>query len=86
MKRNRRLLRASEIGEYVYCRRAWWLRRVQELEPENRRQLEAGIARHAAHGRAVRCAALFYRTGYVLLAAAATLSVVVVVLSLVLAH
>ncbi|HEX7586741.1 MAG TPA: hypothetical protein VF478_00345 [Anaerolineae bacterium] len=49
-----RILRASEIGEYVFCHRAWWLHRVLGVEQANRPQLDAGIARHADHGRAVR--------------------------------
>ncbi len=29
-------IRASEIGEYVYCRRAWWLRRARGVPAGNR--------------------------------------------------
>jgi len=49
-----RILRASEIGEYVFCHRAWWLHRVLDIESANREQMGAGVARHAAHGRAVQ--------------------------------
>ena len=49
-----RILRAGEIGEYVFCHRAWWLDRVQGIESANREDLDAGVARHAAHGRAVQ--------------------------------
>ncbi len=48
------ILRASEIGEYVFCRRAWWLRRVRGLESASHAQMETGIAQHARHGRAAR--------------------------------
>jgi CRISPR/Cas system-associated exonuclease Cas4 (RecB family) len=46
-------IRASEVGEYTYCARSWWLRRVAGEEPEGRERREAGVALHAAHGRAV---------------------------------
>ncbi|MCC7360433.1 MAG: hypothetical protein IT317_13205 [Anaerolineales bacterium] len=48
-----RVVRASEIGEYVFCHRAWWLRHVQGYASANTRQLEAGAATHARHGRLV---------------------------------
>lgn len=47
------ILRASEVGEYVYCARAWWLRRVGGLEPAGRERREHGTALHRRHGRAV---------------------------------
>lgn len=51
-KANRRIIRASEIGAYVYCRRAWWLRQVGGFEPQNR-NFEDGIQAHAQHGKLV---------------------------------
>lgn len=47
-------IRASEIAEYVYCRRAWWLRHVRHIAPANTRQLQAGTRHHEQHGRLVR--------------------------------
>ena len=49
----RRWIRASEIGEYSYCRRAWWLRHVAGYVPAGRERRERGVALHAAHGRHV---------------------------------
>jgi len=49
------VIRASEIGAYVYCRRAWWLRRVAGFEPEDSGQrFAAGIAAHVRHGERLR--------------------------------
>ena len=48
------MIRASEVGEYVYCARAWWLRRVAGEEPAGQERRELGTAMHVAHGRAVR--------------------------------
>jgi CRISPR/Cas system-associated exonuclease Cas4 (RecB family) len=47
------IIRASEVGEYVYCAHAWWLRRVAGLEPAGRERRELGTALHRRHGRAV---------------------------------
>lgn len=47
------VIRASEIGEYVHCERAWWLGRVQGVENANRAIMDAGTERHQAHGQRV---------------------------------
>ena len=47
------IIRASEIGEYAYCARAWWLRRVQGVSTRNVASLQGGQHAHDRHGRAV---------------------------------
>jgi hypothetical protein len=47
-----RLIRASEIGQWAYCQRAWWLAR-QGHPNRNTAYLEAGTIAHAVHGRRV---------------------------------
>ena len=61
------IVRASELGSYAYCHRAWWLRYVAHAEPGSagRARLEAGTDRHAAHGRAVWLAGWLWRAGLV---------------------
>lgn len=54
-----RPIRASEIGEYLFCRRAWWLRHVQGYTSANVRELSEGTVAHAAHGRTVWAASAF---------------------------
>jgi len=44
-------VRASDISDYVYCGRSWWLQRVRGFASQNRRQLEAGSNYHRQHGR-----------------------------------
>ncbi len=51
------VIRASDIGNYLYCRRAWWYRK-QGVEPENRAELAAGAELHQRHGRKVLAASL----------------------------
>ena len=50
-----RVIRASEIGEYDYCSRAWWYKHVAKISPGGGTsgRLDAGIAAHREHGRAV---------------------------------
>lgn len=60
-------IRASEIGDYVYCRRAWWLRRVRAIASANVTQMSAGTAHHAQHGRLVERSLLLRRLAYVAL-------------------
>lgn len=49
-----KVIRASEISAYVYCRRAWWLSRVAGYRPENAQALARGTRYHQQHGRLVR--------------------------------
>ncbi len=53
MARGPELIRASEIGEYVYCSRAWWMRRVLGYQPTGQARRDHGVMLHARHGRAV---------------------------------
>ena len=52
-----RIIRASELGEYLYCRRAWWLHHVEGLASANQGVMAEGTAVHAGHGRLVAVAA-----------------------------
>ena len=69
-----RMIRASEIGSHLYCRRAWWYRK-QGVESENQAELAAGTELHVQHGRSVLAAGLLQVAGYVLLLAAIALLV-----------
>lgn len=60
-------IRASEIGDYVYCRRAWWLRRGCGAASANATQMQAGTRHHEQHGRLVRRAIWAQRVAYVAL-------------------
>lgn len=61
-----RTIRASEIGTYLYCRRAWWYRK-QGVESANQSELSAGTSLHRQHGRTVLASALTRTVGLLLL-------------------
>jgi CRISPR/Cas system-associated exonuclease Cas4 (RecB family) len=65
-----KIIRASEIGEYLYCNRSWWLRRVQGRTSQNVRELTAGTAHHEAHGRMVQRANITQKLALLFLFAA----------------
>lgn len=67
-------IRASEVGEFVYCARAWWLRRVAGEEPAGQARRDQGTLLHARHGRSVALSGrLLWVAGLLLLAAIALL-------------
>jgi hypothetical protein len=47
-----RIIRASEIGTYQFCQRAWWYQ-LQGYEPENKVEMTGGSELHEKHGRVV---------------------------------
>jgi len=61
-----RTIRASEIGVFLFCQRAWWYQR-QGVESDNLVQMRAGSSVHAAHGRAVQTAGCLQTIAYGLL-------------------
>lgn len=69
------IIRASDIGTYLYCRRAWWYRK-QGVESENRAEMATGTELHRKHGRKVLAAGLLRTLSLVLFLIALTLLVV----------
>lgn len=53
-RRGGKLIRASEVGEYVYCARAWRLRKDGFEPTASGARFEAGRLWHAEHGEGVR--------------------------------
>jgi len=48
MARNQRTIRASEIGAFLYCQRAWWYRRMN-APAINTAELAGGEDFHRLH-------------------------------------
>jgi CRISPR/Cas system-associated exonuclease Cas4 (RecB family) len=46
-------VRASALGEYVFCARAWWLRREGVQPTRGGEARAAGTRWHEGHGRSV---------------------------------
>lgn len=60
------VIRSSDIGNYLYCRRAWWYKK-QGVESENQAELATGTELHRQHGRKVLASSLTRTVGLVLL-------------------
>jgi CRISPR/Cas system-associated exonuclease Cas4 (RecB family) len=60
------VIRSSDIGNYLYCRRAWWYRK-QGYESANQAELTTGTEIHRKHGRKVLAATLNRSLGMVFL-------------------
>jgi len=63
------IIRASDIGSYLYCRRAWRYRK-DGVESENQAEMAAGTEIHRRHGLNTLSATLLRTLGMILLLAA----------------
>jgi len=48
------VIHASELGQFAFCRSAWWLERVRGLPATNVAARTRGNTLHQEHGRRVR--------------------------------
>lgn len=48
-------IRATEVAEYAFCARSWWLKRVQGVTAESE-ALQVGIEAHEAAGERIATA------------------------------
>ena len=69
------IIRASEISQYAYCARAWWLGRVRGYRSANLVAMRQGEERHRAHGRTV---VGYHRLRWIALALLALAAVLIV--------
>jgi hypothetical protein len=60
------IIRSSDIGNYLYCRRAWWYKK-QGVVSENQAELVAGTELHRQHGRKVIASGVTRTIGLILL-------------------
>jgi CRISPR/Cas system-associated exonuclease Cas4 (RecB family) len=69
-----KVIRSSDIGNYLYCRRAWMYRQ-QGFQSENQAELASGTELHRVHGRKVMALGISRTIGLILLLTALVLLV-----------
>ena len=67
-----RTLRASEIGTYLFCKRAWWYQ-GQGIASSNQVEMAAGSDLHHQHGRVTLVAGLLRLLAWLVLLGALVL-------------
>jgi CRISPR/Cas system-associated exonuclease Cas4 (RecB family) len=72
-----RTIRASDIGAYVYCQRAWWYQE-RGYESGNQEEMAMGSEMHYQHGRRVMVSGCIQMAAYGLLLIALVLMAVYV--------
>ena len=74
------VIRASELGQYAFCARAWWLGQVLGYRSTNLAAMRQGDAGHKAHGSQVVQYQRLQRIGFVLILLAAAALVAALIL------
>ena len=59
-------IRASEIGSWLFCARAWWYQR-QGVPSSNQAGMDSGTLSHRQHGRSVFTSSLTRLLGWLAL-------------------
>jgi hypothetical protein len=78
--KDRSLVRASDIGAWAYCRRAWFLAQVKGVAHQRPEVLAAGSDAHRRHGQRVMQAGRARNAGLWLVVAGVVLVVAVALL------
>jgi hypothetical protein len=61
------LIRASELTQYSFCQRAWWLSTVKQVQVNNQAALVRGTQTHRHHSRHVQAALRWRQASFFLL-------------------
>ena len=59
-----KIIRASEIGTYQFCNRAWWYQ-LKGYVPENKAEMAGGIEIHEKHSRVVMASSCLQGIAYI---------------------
>lgn len=60
-----RKIRASELGNFLYCQRSWWYD-LQGEKSENQTEMDLGSQVHSVHAKGVKQGSLLQRLALVL--------------------
>ncbi|MBN1994336.1 MAG: hypothetical protein JW953_16685 [Anaerolineae bacterium] len=82
MKKNLALIRASELTQYDFCHRAWWLGSVKNMRPADPSDQARGVQFHSRHARQIRAALRWHYVGLALLGGGSFLLILTVVFSM----
>jgi hypothetical protein len=67
------LIRASELNQYSFCHRAWWLGTIKQVPANNQAVLAHGIQTHRLHSYQVRVALRWHQASFFLFCGGAIL-------------
>jgi CRISPR/Cas system-associated exonuclease Cas4 (RecB family) len=59
-----KVIRASEVGSYLFCKRAWWYQQ-HGYSSDNQIELAGGSEMHEKHGRLVTTSKRLKFVGYI---------------------
>ena len=69
-----RKVRASELGSFSYCQRAWWYQQ-QGMPSENQGAMDAGSHEHREYNRGVKLAVFYWWLALAILVVAIVLAI-----------
>lgn len=64
-----RVIKASELGSFLYCQRAWWYQ-LQGEPSANQSAMDAGTQAHQNHARKVKLVPVLILLAFILIAIA----------------
>jgi hypothetical protein len=70
------LIRASELAQYSFCRRAWWLGTVKGIPSGNQAALARGGQFHRSHTHQVHTALRWHHASFFLLSGGSLLLII----------
>jgi len=60
------LIKASELAEYGFCHKSWWLRNICQLSPANQANLTRGQRVHTRNEHQVQSANRWQQASFIL--------------------